>query len=611
MLKIKFKTIRTNLFTYYSIFFISFLILIALFLHVFFTNYTTRNISEQQVQLINSIVNSLNQEVTKMSNFSMNIVYSNLVKDHFQNNLTPDENDALQDPDRFSEVTTLIDVMIAGLSSTQMAKQANIYDFNGKMIGAGFYNGQLTVDLLRKSWYEKTLAMDGNKYLDLINNSQLSSAMIQKNIQNYVSLTRVYKDGNYVSQGIIEILQDAEILFKYLDDLKRGNQNLQMFVLDAEGNLFYPYVQQDIEEANYYKQFIDVNDLEQLKTNNVESYKDGSKEIMTFAETKYTGWTLMIVQSHKDLFAYLNQLNKFFFIALIIALFFTLIVTYIVAKKVTDPLKKLHQGIKKINIDNISTTNLYKETSLDHSLNEIEALSTAFNRMNRKLSVSLQELLTSKNQEMDARFLALQSQMNPHFLYNNLANISVMAEEGMSEEIVTLCNNMSYMLRYISTENSKGIQLYSELDYTEKYLNSMKLRYAENLTFDIDLPKQMNTIIVPKLIVQPLVENSVKHGLNTSPPWHITVRGSIQNGKWYITIMDNGLGFDPEVLEQFNHFMNTTHDLSNMPDLQINGMGMKNIFVRLKLMYSKEAHFVIENLPGQGVSITIGGILKF
>jgi len=140
-------------------------------------------------------------------------------------------------------------------------------------------------------------------------------------------------------------------------------------------------------------------------------------------------------------------------------------------------------------------------------------------------------------------------------------------------------------------------------------LNCIKIRYTEHLSFSVDLPSEMKAILVPKRIVQPIVENAIKHGLNIAPPWTISVSGRIEQDRWYVTVTDNGAGCDPEILTQLDHFIQTTNDLTHLPELAIDGMGLKNIFIRLKFMYQENAYFRIENRPERGVSVTIGGTI--
>ncbi|MBA4493824.1 sensor histidine kinase [Paenactinomyces guangxiensis] len=613
MIRLKFKTLQQKLFAYYSAFFIGFIIIIGLLLFIYFVNYTKNNVSAQQKQLSTSIASFLDQEITKMNNFSMNIVYSNIVKEHFNHDLSPityqKSNLSSHTPEMYKNVTTLIDVILSIISSSETARQANIYDFNGRMVGAGYFNGELSVELQKKPWYAETMKKDGSKYISMIKSHDLPPQLQNsKRDQKFIALTRVYKNSNYTSQGIIEILQDCDKLFKYLNDLRKTNANLKIYVIDSDGNFFYPYnSDEDKKEGIYYKNLITMQRLGPETTHQITSPVTHDHQLMTYAVLDQTGWTVIITQSQKELFSYLDQLSKIFFLLTLITLLFILIISYMLSKKMTLPLKRLQKAIRKLDIDDLSKSDFPVVNEEKSSIAEIDDLNRAFNKMNKKLSHSFKELLISRSKELDAKFLALQSQMNPHFLYNNLTNIRVMAEEGMNDQIVTLCDNISFMLRYISAQNKKGVSLESEIDYTKRYLDCMKIRYEENLTYHFDIPEQMYDLTVPRLIIQPLVENSIKYGLDTPPPWSIFVHGTIENEKWRITVSDNGPGMDPSVRKQFYDFMNSSKDILHTPDLQINGMGLKNIFIRLKLMFQDDACFEIKNLDDRGLSVTIGG----
>lgn len=615
MFRFKFKTLQQSLFTYYSVFFIVFIISIGLLLFAYFANFTKSNVSEQQKQLSISIGSFLDQEITKINNFSMNIVYSNLVREHFNHDLEPityqKGNHNSSTPEMYTNVTTLINVILTIISSSETARQANIYDFNGNMVGAGDFNGELSVDLKNEPWYLQTIKKDGWKYISMLNNNDLPAELRNSNKdKKYISLTRVYKNNNYIGQGIVEIQQDCDTVFKYLNEQTRGNNNLQIYVIDSKGNFFYPYNNDSDKKAGtYYKNLIMLKHLTPEKTHQIKSPINNSKQLMTYSKLESTGWTIIVAQNQKELFSYLDQLTRVFILITFITLLLILMISYFVSKRVTFPLQKLRRAIGNMDLDDLSKNDFPVVNKDNNSIAEIDALNIAFNKMNQKLSQSFNDLLIARSKELDAKFLALQSQMDPHFLYNNLTNISVMAEEGMNKQIVTLCENVSFMLRYISTQNKKGVPLESEILYTKKYLDCMKIRYEDNLTYYFDIPDEMNQIIVPMLIIQPLVENSIKYGLNTSPPWNISVSGEINGNRWKIEISDNGPGFDPLVLNEFNHFIETSIDSLNVPDLQINGMGLKNIYFRLKLLYQNDTFFELQNHGEKGVSVTIGGLV--
>ena len=512
----KFKTLQVKLFISYSSFFIIILFIIGAIFYSFFSNYTTRKVSEQQGQLCTSISNSLDEEIKKMDTTSMNIVYSNLIKDHFQKYLllrtsTPKSNISIYS-ERYSNIRSLIDVVMAILGPFQTVSQANIYDFNGNMIGAGLFNGEVSMDLHQMSWYNKTLNLNGAKYISVPSHIKLLDSSIFKQFENhkFMSTTRTYSDSNYNKLGIVEIVQDCETVFKYINTLKKTDNTLQIYVFNKEGSNIYPYDNKKISTGVYYQSIIKNQKLSSLNIHNVKSPTDGTKQSMTYMISDYSGWSIILVQSHRVIFSSLINFTSTFILLSILVLFMILLLSYAVSKKVTVPLRKIRHALKNMNIDELSSQSSIGPSMSNNNLNEIEHLNRTFNTMYIKLGRSLNELLIAKSEEMNAKLLAMQSQMNPHFLYNNLANISVMAEEGMNEEIVSMCHDVSYMLRYISTDSKEGVALNFEIDYTNKYLNCMKIRYEENLKFEITIEDGMMDIIVPKLLIQPIVENSIK-----------------------------------------------------------------------------------------------------
>ena len=201
--------------------------------------------------------------------------------------------------------------------------------------------------------------------------------------------------------------------------------------------------------------------------------------------------------------------------------------------------------------------------------------------------------------------LALQAQMNPHFLYNTLTTISIKAENHGDMDIVDMCDNLSSMLRYIAKEGSASVTIAVELDYLEKYLRLMKNRYPAQFTVTTEIPEELTRVQVPKLILQPIIENCFKYAFNKRAPWLIEIKGQMHDGLWSISVTDNGVGFDQEVLAflQENMASDTFHFASD----NMEKTGLLNIYYRLKLRYGEDAIFQILNLDGEGSTVTIGG----
>ena len=180
----------------------------------------------------------------------------------------------------------------------------------------------------------------------------------------------------------------------------------------------------------------------------------------------------------------------------------------------------------------------------------------------------------------------------------------------MNDGVITLCKNVSHMLRYISSPESQLVKIQTELEYTEKYLECMKFRYRNNLSYSFQVQPSMNEMTIPKLVIQPLVENAIKHGTRNEPPWEIAIRAFIENDQWRVTVQDNGPGFNPESLANIRQKIREIDENGLLPNLELNGMGLLNIYIRLKLVYHEQMVFQIGN-PGEGGSgttVQIGGL---
>ena len=137
----------------------------------------------------------------------------------------------------------------------------------------------------------------------------------------------------------------------------------------------------------------------------------------------------------------------------------TLMVSYLIAQKVTVPIRRLYMSIKNLNLDTLGE---HQDETLHSSLNELEVLNHSFLEMKDRLEQSLEETISSKSHEIQAKMLALQSQMNPHFLYNTLTTISIMAENGGNTDITEVCDSLSSMLRYISGDEPGLVTIQEE-----------------------------------------------------------------------------------------------------------------------------------------------------
>ncbi|HPF87483.1 MAG TPA: histidine kinase [Candidatus Limiplasma sp.] len=291
---------------------------------------------------------------------------------------------------------------------------------------------------------------------------------------------------------------------------------------------------------------------------------------------------------------------------LMIAVCFALLVLMLLATSVTadyiaKPLTTLSEDIGSISLHNIS--HVLTSPQREYTVEELRQLDAAYRQMLVRINKSI-------SFEMKAYLRALQSQMNPHFLYNMLSAIVESGEEENSPRTVAMCMKLTDMMRYIADYNNDRVTFERELQHARNYLDLMKERYETRFDYAIHADEDALSILVPKLIVQPLAENCFKHGFSGSrPPWRIDISLHRLNGKWELTVQDNGVGITQiKINEIHQRIVSFERDMSgSFESLRADGMGLINSILRLTLLQNTPPDYEILNLPGGGTIVRIGG----
>ena len=236
----------------------------------------------------------------------------------------------------------------------------------------------------------------------------------------------------------------------------------------------------------------------------------GSAEIGIVAYSEQSGWRVAVSQEQRLLLKPVRDFTSIILLFGLLLLAGSAVVASRLAARLTVPLRRIHDALSGLDWSTVARRVL---RAADLGLDELEELEAAFHDMQRKLRESMDEALEARAHEMKATLLALQSQMDPHFVYNMLTTIGIMAEEGMSGEIAESVENMTHLLRYISSGKSSMVSIAEELEYARRYLACMKVRFPRQPVLRHRGPPSSCDVKVPKLIIQPIIENTMKYGL--------------------------------------------------------------------------------------------------
>ncbi len=238
---------------------------------------------------------------------------------------------------------------------------------------------------------------------------------------------------------------------------------------------------------------------------------------------------------------------------------------------------------------------------------EIHKLESTLNRLMTKTRSATMGEMAMQEGAWQARMNALQMQINPHFIYNTLNIISAKGMECGSEEIIDICDQFARMLRYSSDLRSKTASLGEELQNARCYLQLVKVRYEDQLHYVIDVPENMNDLILPKLTLQPIVENALTHGFaGRTDPREVRILGQMESGMLLLTIRDNGNGFSAESMQRLRTaFHQMEQDFTRFVAEGGEHLGLINTYLRLLHASKGAIRMQMHNDCGAVISLTL------
>ena len=337
--------------------------------------------------------------------------------------------------------------------------------------------------------------------------------------------------------------------------------------------------------------------------------KDGIDRLVVGLYSDYLHMTVYVSQ---DMSVYNEQANTLIRNYIIVAagiLAVTLLIVTLCSLGLTRAIRKLTRRVKHLPVDSVLT---HSDTALittvtSPSDQEIHKLETTLNRLMVKLQSSMHSEMALREGALQAQLNALQMQINPHFIYNTLNIIAAKGMECGREEITDICDQFAQMLRYATDLRSKTATLGEELQNARRYLQLVKARYEDRLTYHIDVPESMHIMVLPKLSLQPIVENALTHGFaGRSDPREVSITGTIDNDLLQLVIRDNGNGFsDESLLRLHGVFREMENNPSAFSSEGGEHLGLVNTYLRLLHASKSLIRMTLHNDSGAVITLTL------
>ena len=262
-----------------------------------------------------------------------------------------------------------------------------------------------------------------------------------------------------------------------------------------------------------------------------------------------------------------------------------------VSRRITDPIEALSRKAERFG------ANRFSSTPVKTDILELQTLDKNFDKMADRITSLMEKQRQDQQSLHRAELDLLQAQINPHFLYNTLDSIAILAESQREEEVVDMVTSLSTFFRNSLNQGKDIISLRSELNQARSYLEIQHIRYSDILTYRVSVPEDVQDCPVPKLILQPLIENALYHGIkNRRGRGEIEITGEEKGGDLLLRVKDNGAGMSAEQLARLRRGAFEEHP---------SGLGIKNVQQRIRLYCGEPYGLTFESEPGAGTTVTI------
>lgn len=445
------------------------------------------------------------------------------------------------------------------LDSNKGIKNITVIGKNGNIVSSDKNNDmKISENMMKEKWYVDAI---NNSDMPVFNPSRKNSTSSMNSALWFLSISRDIKNSKGENLGVIVFDIKYEILERYLNSISFGKQ-IDNIIVDKNNNIIY------------YK---DVKCFADKKCLAKFSEKNKNKDTYLYeTQIENTNWNLRSLANTNDLVTLKKNFSHIVIIIFLVSLAFSSIITFIVITKLLRPLIKLENHMQNFE-NNLREFHLNEKTGY-----EVQNLVEHFNVMVEKIKY-LREY----------EIKALHSQINPHFLYNTLDTIIWMAEFEDNEKVISITKSLANYFRLSLSNGHEKIPLKDEIMHTKEYLFIQKQRYEDKLSYFFNIEdKSLLSIEVPKIIIQPIVENSIYHGIkNLSGNGIITIDVYRQNSTVNISVKDNGIGF--EKAKQFKKS-------------KTGGVGFQNVDKRIKFYYGKNyGVFINKDSKTEGAEVII------
>jgi two-component system sensor histidine kinase YesM len=550
-------------------------LLLSLVLYNRFTQRTRVMMTESTQQLMSQTETNLEDYLTSMRRVS-DAMYYDVIKDK---DLARDSLD--------SEMFLLYEANKDNLISFALFKR------DGSLVSAAPISAMKSrIDVREQPWFN--LAMEEPENLHF-STPHVQNIFDASTFRYYwvISLSRIVEltDKGVPMRGVLLVDMNYSTIEQMMERVNSSNSYQYFYLCDSDGELIYHPRQMRINAGNYKENNAQVCEYEDGVH---EERFDGEDRLVIVNTISYTGWKLVCVIPMNG-FQLGNVSMRIFTLMVILATILAiLVVNRIVTIQITSPILQLNRSIQNMEGGRVDPDSVYIGGPA-----EIEHLGRSLQGSFQQVNTLMDDLLSEQDERRRSELDALQSQINPHFLYNTLDSIVWMIEGEKNDDAVFMVTQLASLFRISLSRGRTVISIKDELVHARNYMNIQKVRYKDAFEVYWDIQEEVLSFCTVKLIVQPILENALYYGIDAmGDEGEIHVKGVKQGEDIYLTITDNGLGMPEETVRQLLVDESRVHKNGS-------GVGLINVHKRIQLRFGEAYGLIIRSEPDEGTAVTI------
>lgn len=580
----KLNTISVRLFTTYALVFILLLgaslsVIMAAFKQLMVQQFGGERIEVlKQIGERSSSINNASRTVSNLFAYDaylLKALEADFVSDSERENLNAWINNVKAGYDQvFGDISLQFEVVVIGENGfTYSSRAGNDYAF---------------AELKKQLWYVTVLERSEDiVYITSFNDNFAYSD--DPGVKQYVfSAARNLYDESGEKIGSLLINVDEELLFS-LSGLSAEDEN-NIYIVDSGGK-----VVSHREKSSLGMNFIDMDRFEEMYGFNTSKVleKLGEEYILCSYRDEQTGWLLI---SEVPVRVIIKPLESAYFIVtavLLCGIAISLLLSALISRSISNPLRQLCRNMERMLDENFEVMVSLK------GYREINQLQKSFNKMADDIMHLMEEVRIRENNKRRAELDCLRAQINPHFLYNTLFSIRCLIETDQNEKAVVMMSSFIALLKKTLSTDITLVTLSGELETCRAYMQLQSFRYGSKVLMETDIDEEVLECMVPPLILQPIIENALFHGLEPKPEGGtIVVDGYVEDGFLLVAVHDDGVGMDPKTVKR-------VQTQKYKPLKSGDNIGVANVNNRIKINFGKRYGIDIYSETGQGTTITL------